>query len=446
MATSQISGVIQHLRKTILLRDGAALTDGQLLTDYISHRDEAALAALVHRHGPMVWGVCRRVLRNYHDVEDAFQATFLVFVRKVATMAPRELVANWLYGVAHKTALKARANATKRKAREGQVTQIEPAVTEQDQWRDLQPLLDEELSRLPDRYRAVIVLCDLESKTRKEVAHQLGCPEGTVAGRLSRARRMLAKRLARRGAVLSSGALVAVLSQTMASAGVPLPVVSSTIKAASLFAAGQTAATGVISAEIVAVTEGVIKAMFLNKLMKVMMVLLPVLSVLTFGAGLCLWPGGEAMVSAQTPEVQQRVQGKLELKRLQGVWVPHLLMTVAGAEPYPLAGRALYLDGHQFSRIEGKRIIATGSFKVEDGYLKLTVKTRNPWDLEAGEIRDSTQYAYKVEDDLLTLCYSSENKGKAGDLTPGAGRQVVVYRRQGGMGQRVGDLPDQGKQ
>ena len=214
MATSQMSEVIQHLRR-VLLRDGAGLTDGQLLEDYISRRDEAAFAALVRRHGPMVWGVCRRVLRNHHDAEDAFQATFLVLVRKAASIASRELLANWLYGVAHQTALKARATAAKRKGRERQVTEMpEPAVTEQDLWRDLQPLLDEELSRLPDKYRVVIVLCDLEGKTRKEAARQLGCPEGTVAGRLARARTMLAKRLARRGLALSGGALAAVLSQT----------------------------------------------------------------------------------------------------------------------------------------------------------------------------------------------------------------------------------------
>jgi RNA polymerase sigma factor (sigma-70 family) len=258
MATSQMSGVIQRLRRTMLLRDGAGLTDGQLLADYISHRDEAALAALVRRHGPMVWGVCRRVLRNYHDAEDAFQATFLVFVRKAASLASRELLANWLYGVAHQTALKARATAAKRKERERQVAEMpEPTMTEQNLWRDLQPLLDEELSRLPDKYRSVIVLCDLEGKTRKEAARQLGCPEGTVGGWLARARVILAKRLAQRGVALSGGAVAAVLSQKAASAGVPLSVVSSTIKAATLFAAGQ-AAAGVISVKVAALTEGVV--------------------------------------------------------------------------------------------------------------------------------------------------------------------------------------------
>ncbi len=267
MATSQMSEVIQHLRRTILLRDGAGLTDGQLLEDFISRHEEAALEALVRRHGPMVWGVCRRVLRNHHDAEDAFQATFLVLIRKAASIATRELLANWLYGVANRTALKARAIAARKKDRERQVAEMpEPAVAEQELWRDLQPLLDKELSRLPDKYRVPIVLCDLEGKTRKEAARQLDVPEGTVAGRLARARAMLAKRLARHGVAVSGMALAAGLSPSAASAGVPTSVVSSTIKAASLFAAGQAAAAGVISAKVAALTEGVLKAMLLTKL------------------------------------------------------------------------------------------------------------------------------------------------------------------------------------
>src|SRR5580692_4733618 len=137
MATSPMSEVIQHVRRVLL--DGAGLTDGQLLEDYISRHDEAAFAALVRRHGPMVWGVCRRVLHNHHAAEDAFQATFLVLVRRAASIASRELFANWLYGVAHQTALKARATAAKRKERERQVTEMpEPAVAEQDLWNNLQ--------------------------------------------------------------------------------------------------------------------------------------------------------------------------------------------------------------------------------------------------------------------------------------------------------------------
>src|SRR5713226_926483 len=133
--TTQISKVIQHLRSTLLVRDGADLTDGELLECFVSRKETAALEALVRRHGPMVWGVCQRILRNHHDAEDAFQATFLVLVRKAASIYPRAKVGNWLYGVAHQTALKARATRAKRRVRERPVTQMpEPAVTEKDLW------------------------------------------------------------------------------------------------------------------------------------------------------------------------------------------------------------------------------------------------------------------------------------------------------------------------
>src|SRR5450631_3526005 len=205
MAASPMSVVIQQLR-TAFGRDGAELTDGELLTLFLNSRDDTALAVLVRRHASMVWGVCHRLLHNHHDAEDAFQATFLVLVRKAASIMPREMVGNWLYGVAHQTALKANTTAAKRQTREKQVTQMpEPAMTEQEQWTDLQPILDQEISRLADNYRAVIVLCDLEGKTRSQAAQQLGWPEGTVAGRLARARTTLAKRLTQRGIVLSGG-------------------------------------------------------------------------------------------------------------------------------------------------------------------------------------------------------------------------------------------------
>jgi RNA polymerase sigma factor (sigma-70 family) len=252
MATNQLSEVIHPLRRALFLRGEAGLTDGQLLQEYLSRREEAALAALVRRHAPMVWGVCRRVLRHHHDAEDAFQATFLVLVRKAASIASPELLANWLYGVAHQTALKARATTAKRQARARQVTPMpEPAATERDLWHDLEPLLDQELCQLSDIYRVAIVLCDLEGKTRKEAARQLGVPEGTLAARLARGRGMLAKRLARRGLVVSGASLAALLAPT-ASASTPTSVVVATIKAASLFAAGPAAISAVISAEVVA--------------------------------------------------------------------------------------------------------------------------------------------------------------------------------------------------
>src|SRR5262249_47032371 len=160
-----------------------------------------------------------------------------VLVRKAASIVPRERVANWLHGVAYRTALKAKAAAARRRAKERQVTQMpEPEAAEEDAWRDLQPLLDRELSRLPDQYRLPVVLCDLEGKTYQEAARQLGCPVGTLSARLTRARAMLAKRLARHGPVLSGAALAAVLTRE-AAAWAPASVLFSAIDAGRRFAA-----------------------------------------------------------------------------------------------------------------------------------------------------------------------------------------------------------------
>jgi RNA polymerase sigma factor (sigma-70 family) len=261
-----VNEALQRLRQALLRREGDELTDGQLLECFVRGGDAVALELLVRRHGPMVWGVCRRVLPSHHDAEDAFQATFLVLVRKAASVRSRELLANWLYGVAHRTALKARQTAAKRHAREKQGMDVpEPAARQEgDAWGDLRLLLDEGLSRLPDRYRAVVVLCDLEGKGRAEAARRLGLPEGTVASRLARARALLAKLLARHGAAVGAGVLAAVLARE-ASAAVPPAVLAGTVKAATGVAAGE-AAAGLVSARVVALAEGVLKAMGLTKL------------------------------------------------------------------------------------------------------------------------------------------------------------------------------------
>jgi RNA polymerase sigma factor (sigma-70 family) len=264
MASSMFS-VIEHLRKAASLREDAELTDGQLLERFVKNHDRAALEVLVQRHGRMVWGVCCRILRDGPDAEDAFQASFLVLVRR-ANAAPRDTVANWLYGVAHQTALKARATIGTRKVRETQVTDMpQPNAPPQVLWDDVQCILDEELSRLSDKHRAVIVMCDLEGKTRAEVAQRLGVPEGTVASRLARAHAMLAKRLRRRGMTLSSGAVAGVLAQQAAAAGLPGETVAATITSAAAVAGGQVA-PGAIAPKVAALVEGVLKAMLLSKL------------------------------------------------------------------------------------------------------------------------------------------------------------------------------------
>jgi RNA polymerase sigma factor (sigma-70 family) len=297
-------------------RDGRS--DGELLSRFLSHRDSGALAALVRRHAPMVWGVCRRVLRNSHDAEDAFQAAFLVLVRKAATVVPRQMVANWLYGVAHQTAVRLRAAAVKRGAREMQMREMPEPLAVGASADELLALLDQELSRLPERFRTMVVLCDLEGKTRKEVARQLGHPEGTVASRLARARELLAKRLARRGMAISGVMLAAVLSHTVASAVVPATLVTSTIQ----FATGQ--AASVISSQVAALAEGVVKAMMMSKL-KTVVALVLLLSITTIGVVGIVLNGAAAQtenppVKADNPPVVEKRHLK-ELKRLEGDWI-----------------------------------------------------------------------------------------------------------------------------
>jgi RNA polymerase sigma factor (sigma-70 family) len=280
MATAQVDRVMRHLRRAVQRQDAASRTDGQLLASFIYQKDEAAFETLVHRHGPMVFGVCRRVVGNHHDAEDAFQASFLVLARKASSVRPRERVANWLHGVALRTAMKAKALSAKRRGREKQVTEMpEPEVAQQGQWRDLQPLLDQELNGLPENYRLPILLCDLEGKTIKEATQRLGWPQGTLAGRLARGRKLLATRLASRGVVLSGGSVAAVISQNVASAGVPLLLLNSTVKAVAMIAAGQATVAGMVPAKVAILTEGVLKAMLLTKLKTIMAAFLVVAAV-----------------------------------------------------------------------------------------------------------------------------------------------------------------------
>jgi RNA polymerase sigma factor (sigma-70 family) len=311
MTTTRLSKVIHHLRRAVLLRDGAGLSDPQLLECFLSRREEAAFAALVRRHGPMVLGVCRRVLRHRQDAEDAFQAAFLVLARRAASIASRELLASWLYGVAYRTALKARAAATRRRGRERQVSAMpEPAAARPDPWEDVRPLLDEELSRLPDQYRLPIILCDLEGKTHKEAAGQLGWPVGTLSGRLARARHKLAGRLARHGFTLAGPTLAAGLAERAAAEWVPASLVSATVRAAGLGAAGPAAAA--VSAPVASLVEGVLHSMLpaQAKLMTALLVGILALATGTGGvAALCGHDGGAAPpTTAAAADIGQHIQ------------------------------------------------------------------------------------------------------------------------------------------
>jgi RNA polymerase sigma factor (sigma-70 family) len=263
--------ISQDLRSLFQAGAIGRLSDGELLERFLASRDGAAFETLLDRHGLMVWGVCRRILPDYHDAEDAFQATFLVLARRAASVIPRASVAAWLHGVAKRTAWKGKARSARRRSRERPLPQMcDVAADPEKPWRELMPLLDQELSRLPERYRAVIVLCELEGLTRREAAAQLGWPEGTVASRLARGRALLAGRLSRRGVALPLGAGALLLSQNVTLAvGVSRVLIAATVRAACQVGTGSAAAS-MISSPMVALTQGVINGMLLKKVLLAM--------------------------------------------------------------------------------------------------------------------------------------------------------------------------------
>jgi RNA polymerase sigma factor (sigma-70 family) len=265
-AINRMADLGQHLQRLALRPDGGAASDAELLERFLSNREEAAFEVLVRRHGPIVLGVCRRLLGDHHLAEDAFQATFLVLVRKAGAIRKRRSIASWLYGVAYRTAAKARVGLSRQRMRERPMRDLPSRQTQESSWQELRPLLDDELQRLSEIYRTPVVLCDLEGKTRKEAARLVGCPEGTLSTRLMRARALLAKRLLRRGVALSEAFPGLVMSQPEASACVPSTLLVATTKAAGGLAIGQTA--GLISPQVAALTQGVLRNMLWTSFVK----------------------------------------------------------------------------------------------------------------------------------------------------------------------------------
>ncbi len=259
--------VLEQLGRVFGRGTVAGLSEGSLLQRFAQGKDEAAFAALVARHGPMVLGVCRRVLRDEHDVEDAFQATFLVLVRRAGAIRHGELVGHWLYGVAHRVAVRARANAAKRHARTplfAETDGLESRSVLKDHNHELRAIIDEELARLPDSIRAPIVLCYLEGLTHEEAASRLGWPVGTVRSRMARGRDTLRHRLSRRGVTANDATLGSVLAPV--SLSLPTPLLDATVKASlSFFTTGATSAA-LASASAISLAQGVLHAMTLIKI------------------------------------------------------------------------------------------------------------------------------------------------------------------------------------
>jgi RNA polymerase sigma factor (sigma-70 family) len=265
------------------LGDTADLSDAQLLERFATRRDGPAFAALIKRHGAMVFGVCRRLLRHEQDAEDAFQATFVVLARKAASRRWHDSVGAFLYAVANRVALKARTLAKQRRIGQTEMHDVPAAQSVgEEPWRELWPLLDKELSRLPEKYRAPLVLCYLEGMTNEEAAQQLGRPVGTVCYHLSRGREMLKRHLMRRGLGLSAVGLAEVISHN-ATAAVPEALLALTLRAG-LAAARLAGAVCNLTPPIAALVKGVLHEMLLTRL-KIVMAAVLVLSIAGLGAG-----------------------------------------------------------------------------------------------------------------------------------------------------------------
>ncbi|MDR3639161.1 MAG: RNA polymerase sigma factor [Isosphaeraceae bacterium] len=260
MTTERAHAAAKQVERLFTSGGVAGLSEGQLLDRFVARRDDAAFEALVARHGPMVLTVCRRLLRDPNDVDDAFQATFVVLARKAGSLQKRERLGNWLYGVAWRIARRSRESATRRSRHEGPAGIEVAAGVDARLSTDLYAWLHEEIGRLPEKYRAPVVSCYLEGLTHDEAAERLGWPVGTVKGRLARARDLLRSRLTRRGLTAAGAAAVLTELPREALSAIPAPLIESTLRAA----LGPTA--GLVVAPALVLAEGVIHTMFLTKL------------------------------------------------------------------------------------------------------------------------------------------------------------------------------------
>ncbi len=282
--TESGDGIRPEIERLLAQGSLTGLTEKQLLERFTTARDELAFEALVERHGPMVLGVCRRFLRDPNDIDDAFQATFLVLVRKAASLNRKELLGNWLFGVAHRVALRSRASSWRKKAAtsleidlaglagDGR-TDPRSSALESASKAEEAPLIQEEVFRLPVKYRMPVVLCYLEGRSHEQAASELGWPVGTVKGRLSRARDLLRSRLSRRGVTVSATALAATLAAGEVEAVVPPPLSGVTLRAALAITRGTgfvPASSSTISLSVWSLSEGVINAMLMSQVRSIL--------------------------------------------------------------------------------------------------------------------------------------------------------------------------------
>lgn len=416
MPTDQTRPLRRHLLQ-VVLRPPDEATDRDLLAAFVADRDEEAFAELVRRHGSMVLGVCRRVTGNSHDAEDAFQAAFLVLARRAGQVGQPERLGNWLYGVAVRTALEARA--ARRRIKEQAVSAVpEPAApTPPEDTTELRRVIDEELAQLPDKYRAAVVLCELEGLSRKDAAVRLKIPEGTLSSRLAHARRWLADRLTRRGLAAPAAGIAAVFTGEAGTALSP-NLVQLTARAAARFAAGGVV-PAVVSSQVATLTDGVLKIMFVNRLRLLTGAGVLVAGVLGLGTAATLAqfpasngsPYGATYPAGQTPRAASNQPGaaktavKVDPKGIENDDVPYSMVPNQAVVRFEDGQLVVRARGRYYERVTkdvGGKDVTTSEPKIGVTGHKFDTADVHVFDMKGNRVPDKT-WKEKLATDKLTV-------------------------------------------
>jgi RNA polymerase sigma factor (sigma-70 family) len=402
------SPVLDLIRRVVEDRRLKELPDQELLCRFATGRDEAAFSALVRRHGSMVLGICRNMLANEDDAEDAFQATFLVLAQRAGAIRKKSSVGSWLHGVAYRTALKAQAVFARRQKHEAGVRSQPFATPSNDlTWREVQQALHAELSRLSECYRAPLVLCYLEGKTQDEAALLLSVSRATVKKRLESARALLGQRLARRGLGPAAVLTIAVWATTAAADPVSPVMVNSIIKAATSVAAGEAAAS-VVSAKVATLTEGVLKAMFPSKLTIASAVLAALVVIALSVSGVLHQKQAAAQPErprAKEPVAQKEDRSKAESRPVV-VREDAQIRTVA----WSANGKILATIGTVYAEVDFGIVIGDDGAPTRRGgiFPHSTIKL---WDATTGDLKQSL--GEEKDTFIAAIAYSADGKSAA---------------------------------
>jgi RNA polymerase sigma factor (sigma-70 family) len=421
MGARSLLDVVQAIGRSEQLQADLAQSDTVLLERFVRHRDEGAFEAILHRHGPLVYAVCRRLLYSPDDTADAFQATFFILARKAGSIGTGSLLGNWLYGVAYRVGARARKNRLRRDGRElGDADMSRFTAAEQASDSALTQELCEEVQRLPQRYREPIILCYLEGKSIEQAASELSCPATTVKGRLSLARERLRDRMARRGVTLSA----AFLAGHVLVGPAPAALIAEVIKAAPAFADG--VKVGIVSTQVFALTTGVLRTMLLNKLKTVAAVLLTV--ALLTGTAVAY-----RTFAAQKPADEKKAaKPRADKDAILGTW--KVVSVEFGGQKNPEGAEFALLRKAKMTFKKDKLITEIGGGRKEQGYTLDAAKKPKALDIKDGD--PATPAIYTLDGNKLTLCFPSagaavRNRPTKLATKDGDGMILLVLQREG---------------